>query len=53
MRQLQLLGAADVILYEPSVPSAILDRARADAPRYALPHDGPLPSGLVLVLRRG
>ena len=53
LRQLQLLGAADAILYEPGVPPAILDRARADAPRLSLPHDGPLPGGLILVLRRG
>lgn len=53
LRQLQLLGAADAILYEPGVPVSILDRARADAPRLALPHDGPVPAGLVLVLRRG
>ena len=53
MRQLQLLGAADAILYEPGISLAILDRARADAPRFALPHEGPLPEGLVLVLRRG
>ncbi len=52
LRQLQLLGAADAILYEPGLPAAILDRARADAPRLTLPHQGPLPSGLVLVLRR-
>jgi uroporphyrin-III C-methyltransferase / precorrin-2 dehydrogenase / sirohydrochlorin ferrochelatase len=52
LRQLQLLGAADAILYEPGVPVAILDRARADAPRLSLPHDGPLPDGLILVLRR-
>ena len=52
MRQLQLLGAADAILYEPGVPVSILDRARADAQRMSLPYDGPLPGGLVLVLRR-
>jgi uroporphyrin-III C-methyltransferase/precorrin-2 dehydrogenase/sirohydrochlorin ferrochelatase len=52
LRQLQLLGAADAILYEPGVPTAILDRARADAPRLSLPHEGPLPGGLILVLRR-
>ncbi len=52
LRQLQLLGAADAILYEPGVPMAILDRARADAPRLILPHEGPLPAGLILVLRR-
>ena len=53
LRQLQLLGAADAILYEPGIPPAILDRARADAPRMGLPHEGPLPEGLILVLRRG
>jgi uroporphyrin-III C-methyltransferase/precorrin-2 dehydrogenase/sirohydrochlorin ferrochelatase len=52
VRQLQLLGAADAILYEAGVPAAILDVARADAPRLGLPHDGPLPEGLVVVLRR-
>lgn len=53
LRQLQLLGAADAILYDPGVPAAILHRARADAPRFVLPHDGPLPDGLIVVLRRG
>jgi uroporphyrin-III C-methyltransferase/precorrin-2 dehydrogenase/sirohydrochlorin ferrochelatase len=53
LRQLQLLGAADAILYDPGIPLSILERARADAPRMCLPHEGPLPSGLILVLRRG
>jgi uroporphyrin-III C-methyltransferase/precorrin-2 dehydrogenase/sirohydrochlorin ferrochelatase len=53
VRQLQLLGAADAILYEAGVPVAILDVARADAVRLRLPHVGPMPEGLVLVLRRG
>jgi len=53
LRQLQLLGAADAILYDPEIPAKILDRARADACRLALPHEGPMPVGLVLVLRRG
>jgi uroporphyrin-III C-methyltransferase/precorrin-2 dehydrogenase/sirohydrochlorin ferrochelatase len=52
LRQLQLLGAADAILYEPGIPPAILDRARADAVRLSLPHEGPMPAGLILVLRR-
>jgi uroporphyrin-III C-methyltransferase/precorrin-2 dehydrogenase/sirohydrochlorin ferrochelatase len=50
LRQLQLLGAADAIVYDPAVPAAILDRARADAPRLPLPYDGALPGGLVLIL---
>lgn len=53
LHQLQLLGAADAILYEPGIPASILDRARADAQRMSLPYDGPLPDGLVLALRRG
>ena len=52
LRQARLLGTADAILFEPTVAPAILDRARADAMRIALPHEGPLPPGLVLVLRR-
>ena len=53
LRQLQALGAADAILFDPSIPIAVLDRARADAERFPLPHDGPVPSGLIVVLRRG
>jgi len=52
LRQLQLLGAADAILYETGIPAAVLNCARADATRLSLPHDGPLPSGLIVVLRR-
>jgi uroporphyrin-III C-methyltransferase/precorrin-2 dehydrogenase/sirohydrochlorin ferrochelatase len=53
VRQLQLLGAADALLYEAGIPVAILDIARADALRLSLPHDGPMPEGLVVILRRG
>ncbi|WP_338027935.1 precorrin-2 dehydrogenase/sirohydrochlorin ferrochelatase family protein [Croceibacterium selenioxidans] len=52
LRQARLLGSADAILFEPEIGSAVLDRARADAVRRTLPHDGSLPRGLVLVLRR-
>jgi uroporphyrin-III C-methyltransferase/precorrin-2 dehydrogenase/sirohydrochlorin ferrochelatase len=52
LRQARLLGRADCILFEPGIPPAILDRARADAARYPLPHDSPS-EGLVLILRRG
>ena len=52
LRQARLLGTADCLLVDPGIPAAILDRARADAVRFVLPHDGPLPEGLVLVLRR-
>lgn len=53
LRQARLLGSADCILFEPGVPAAILDRARADAVRLPLPHDGPLCQGLTVELRRG
>ena len=53
LRQARLLGIADCIVFEPAVAPAILDRARADAVRLPLSHDGPLPEGLTVVLRRG
>jgi len=51
LRQARLLGAADVLLVDPGIPEAILERARADALRRVLPHDGELPAGLVVELR--
>jgi uroporphyrin-III C-methyltransferase / precorrin-2 dehydrogenase / sirohydrochlorin ferrochelatase len=53
LRQARLLGSADVVLHDPSVPAAVLDRARADAFRAQLPFTGREPDGLVLVLRFG
>jgi len=52
LRQARLLGTADAILFEPSIAPAILARARNDAARLELPQEGPMPEGLVLVLRR-
>ena len=52
LRQARLLGSADALLHDADVPAALLDRARADAQRIVLPHDGPQPAGLVIVLRR-
>lgn len=52
LRQARLLGSADVILHDPAVPSAVLDRARADARRIALPYNGPELNGLVIELLR-
>jgi uroporphyrin-III C-methyltransferase/precorrin-2 dehydrogenase/sirohydrochlorin ferrochelatase len=52
LRQARLLGTADAILHDVEIAPGILDRARADALRIGLPHDGPVPIGLVLVLRR-
>lgn len=50
LRQARLLGSADAILFDPAIPAALLARARADASRIALPHEGELPAGLVIVL---
>ncbi len=55
IRQGRLLGSADVVIADPAIPVAILNRARADAQRLTLPHDGhdgEVPEGLVIVLRR-
>ena len=51
VRTARLLGSADCIVAEPGIASAILDRARADAVRLTFPHVGPLPDGLVVILR--
>lgn len=52
LRQLQLLGAADTILFDAGVPDEILNRARADALRRPLAgDDGRERPGLTLVLR--
>lgn len=51
-RQARLLGSADIILHDPAIPAAILDRARADARRVALPYNGPELKGLVVELLR-
>lgn len=53
LRQARLLGSADAVLHDPLVPAAILDRARADASRFALPFTGREPAGLTLVVLRG
>jgi len=52
LRQARLLGMADFIQFEPEIAPAILDRARADAVRLPLPHEGPARPGLTLRLRR-
>lgn len=50
LRQARLLGSADVLLFDPRLPQAVLARARADAARHALPYSGPLPEGLVIAV---
>jgi uroporphyrin-III C-methyltransferase/precorrin-2 dehydrogenase/sirohydrochlorin ferrochelatase len=54
LRQTRMLGSADLVAYEPDVPAAILDRARADADRRAIGKGEPAPhaEGLVITLRR-
>ncbi|MEO0062269.1 MAG: Siroheme synthase [Pseudomonadota bacterium] len=52
LRQARLLGSADVILHDAAIAPAILDRARADAMRRAMPQDIAQFEGLVLMLRR-
>lgn len=49
--QARLLGRADVVIHEASVPEAILVRARADAIRLPLGAPLPPPAGLTVVLR--
>ncbi len=53
LRQVRCLGTADVIVHEPGVPDAILNRARADAVRVALLPGQPLPAtrGSLVVIR--
>lgn len=50
LRTARLLGSADVVLHDATVPPAILARARADAQRILLPGQAPDGAGLVVVL---
>ncbi|MBF7010133.1 NAD(P)-dependent oxidoreductase [Novosphingobium resinovorum] len=52
LRQARLLGAADVVIHDPRVAPAILDRARADAQRHVLQDTTPR-AGLTVVLTLG
>jgi uroporphyrin-III C-methyltransferase/precorrin-2 dehydrogenase/sirohydrochlorin ferrochelatase len=54
LRQVRLLGSADLIAHEPAVSLAILERARADAVLIALSEGEAAPSapGLVVTIRR-
>lgn len=51
LKQSRILGTCDTLLYDATIPPAILDRSRADAERRALPADPP-ETGLTVVLRR-
>jgi uroporphyrin-III C-methyltransferase/precorrin-2 dehydrogenase/sirohydrochlorin ferrochelatase len=54
LREARLLGSASMILHEPGISPAILDRARADAVRVAIAagEAPPVAAGLAIVLRR-
>lgn len=52
LRQARLLGTADAIIFDPQIPPAIRNRARADAARFALHHSPDHLEGLVLILLR-
>ena len=51
LKQARLLGMADTILHDATIPENILVRARADARRIQLPSEPP-PQGLTVILRR-
>lgn len=51
LRQARLLGIADAVLADPAIPPSIINRARADAARFAYPHSGAMPEGVVVVLK--
>lgn len=50
LRQARLLGMADTVIHDATVPEAILVRARADAVRWLLPESAPQ-EGLTVILR--
>lgn len=51
LRHARLLGEADHVFHDDSLPVSILERARADAVRHVGAPPASLPSGLVLYLR--
>ncbi len=55
LREARLLGSADLVAYEPGVPPAVLNRARADAALLELGAGVALPeeAGLTVIIRRG
>jgi uroporphyrin-III C-methyltransferase/precorrin-2 dehydrogenase/sirohydrochlorin ferrochelatase len=55
LRQARRLGAADLILHDPDVPPAILNRARADAVRRVLGEgdDSFDETRSIVIIRRG
>lgn len=52
LRQARLLGSADCIVHDSSIPPGILSRARADAVRTPEPPRDPSGTGLTIIIRR-
>lgn len=50
LREARWLAGADLVLYEPGAPAAVLDRARADAARRAIDAPGKR-EGMVVIVR--
>jgi uroporphyrin-III C-methyltransferase/precorrin-2 dehydrogenase/sirohydrochlorin ferrochelatase len=55
LREARWLGSADLVLHDPDVPTAVLNRARADAARQVLGDHSVTPDqpGVTVVIRRG
>lgn len=55
LREARWLGSADLVAYEPGVPAAVRNRARADATQIELEIGAQAPrgTGLIVVIRRG
>lgn len=55
LREARWLGSADLVAFEPGVPAAILNRARADAEQCDLEAGAVAPDqpGLTVIIRRG
>ena len=52
LREARLLGQAELVLFEEGIPEAILNRARADAERLALPHEPMILPASTVILKR-
>lgn len=52
LRQARLLGAADLVLFDPAISEAILSRCRADAEQFPLGGAAPDYTGLTAILKQ-
>jgi uroporphyrin-III C-methyltransferase / precorrin-2 dehydrogenase / sirohydrochlorin ferrochelatase len=55
LREARWLGSADLVLHEPAVPAAVLNRARADAAREQIAADAVVADrpGVTVIIRQG